>query len=102
MILLLSWLSCAEAPYDPVAECHAEGRACCGDSECGQDELCHFVYTCVSRGGVLDCEQPIGDRECHELCLGTDAFVCQDPTQTCQQIEFVQGSDSVGSETACF
>ena len=104
MIAFLLLLACPQAPYNPVAECEAEGRACCDNSECGSDEICHFVYVCKQMGGETVCEEPTGDRECHELCTEGDGepFVCQEPTQSCQQVEFVQGSDVIGSETACF
>lgn len=104
MSLILLLLACADPPYDPVAECEAEGRACCSNSACAEDEICHFVYTCTERAGELSCSEPTGDRACHQLCSEGDgeAFVCEDPTQTCQQVEFVQGGDSIGSETACF
>ncbi|MED5373305.1 MAG: hypothetical protein VX899_19960 [Myxococcota bacterium] len=102
MIALLLAIACAEPAVHPRDACEAEDRACCDNSDCGEDEICHFVYACYTQNGQEVCDEPVGDRQCHELCVGADEFQCADASQTCQQVEFVQGGDQVGSETACF
>ena len=104
MIPLFLFFACAQAPYDPITECQNEDRTCCDNSECGSDEICHFVYVCKEMAGKTVCEEPVGDRECHDLCTEQDGepFVCEEPTQSCQEVEFVQGDDVIGSEIACF
>ena len=55
-------LACGEQDDpDPADLCRAEGTAeCCSDDECADGSICHFVYTCTTRGGRWDCSEPVG------------------------------------------
>jgi len=107
--MLLVWLlACGgQDDPDPAELCRQEGVAeCCGDDECPDGYLCHFEYTCATRGGRWDCSDPSGTQECHQLCpeeedTGTP-FQCEVLTQECQSIQHVQGGDAHEEISVCF
>ncbi len=53
MMWLWILLACGEQDDpDPADLCRAEGTAeCCSDDECADGSVCHFIYTCTTRGG---------------------------------------------------
>lgn len=100
---LLLLLACGEDPT-PYALCVEDGSAeCCEDADCSGDAICHFSYTCYERDGALTCSEPIGDKQCHDLCTPDSGLGdCEDLGQVCQAIEHVQGGDQIESLDACF
>lgn len=103
-MLLLTWLlACGEQDDpDPADLCRDEGTAdCCSDDECADGSICHFEYTCFTRGGRWECSEPAGTNECHELCTDT-GFSCDELEQACQDVQHVQGGSSYEDITACF
>lgn len=102
MIALLLTLACATDDVDPRVPCEQDGSfECCSNDDCGADEVCFYLYTCVTINGRLSCEEPTGDNTCHPLCDAGDPD-CPGLTDTCQTIEFAQGTDYYEDVSACF
>ncbi|MEY3210818.1 MAG: hypothetical protein RIT28_1299 [Pseudomonadota bacterium] len=107
-LLLLTTLSlllgCKDAPTeDPAEACRASGDAeCCADDECGEGQICHFNYACREIDGARICDEPTGDRRCHELCGEDTAAPCEDAGEFCQTLNHAQGGDVYDTLSVCF
>lgn len=106
MLTLALLLACgSKDDPDPSEVCRDEGTwGCCSDDECDDDSLCHFQYTCATRGDAWTCTEPVGDRQCHQLCAEDTggASQCEVLSQECQAIQHAQGTDYYEDVTACF
>lgn len=96
-------LGCAEPRRDdPAADCRAAGAECCADAECGEAQICHFSYACRELDGARICDEPTGDRRCHDLCGEDTAAPCVEAGEFCQSLSHAQGEDVYETISACF
>lgn len=106
MIPFLLTLACSgDDDIDPGVICQREGSAeCCYDDDCASG-FCWHTWTCISKGGRISCEDPVGDRQCHEQCdfdSGGESDDCPDLTEECQSYPHAQGEDFEDTVNACF
>lgn len=101
---LTALAGCKDAPMDdPAATCRASGDAeCCDDDECGEGQICHFNYACREIDGARICDEPTGDRRCHDLCGEDTAAPCAGAGEFCQTLDRAQGGDEYVTLSVCF